>query len=283
MTAGGVALERAADLRARRLADAVRDRLRQRRRPTRPRMRALVARPGGRLGWRSVPEPPAPGPTARIVHPVAVATCDLDRAIALGATPFPLPLHFGHECVAEVVSVGERVTSVRPGQRVVVPFQISCGECGPCRAGHTANCARVPPISMYGFGLAGGHWGGALSDLLAVPFADAMLVALPDNIDPGAAASVADNVADGHRHVAPHLPALLARDPDAEVLIVAAVRPRSLYSASVPLYAGLIARALGARHVTLADARPAIRAQAEGLGLHAIAPRQMRRRAPRRW
>jgi alcohol dehydrogenase len=280
MTAGRVATERDPDARRQRLAAAARDKLRERRRPTRLRMRALSAQPGGRLVWRAVPEPPAPGPDGALVHPVAVATCDLDRPLALGATPFPLPLHFGHECVADVVSVGSEVTSVKPGQRVVVPFQISCGRCPACRAGLTGNCTSVPPISMYGFGLAGGHWGGALSDLLAVPFADGMLVPLPAGIDAAAAASVADNVADGHRHVAPHLPALLAREPDAEVLIVGAVKPNSLFSASVPLYAGLIARALGARRVTFADSRPAIRREADGLGLTAITPRELRGRCP---
>jgi alcohol dehydrogenase len=113
-----------------------------------------------------------------------------------------------------------------------------------------------------------------------VPYADAMLVALPDGIDPVAAASVADNVCDAYRHIAPHLPALLETDPDAEVLIIAATRPRAVFSASAPLYVGLIARALGARNVYLADARPAVRAHAERLGVRALHPRELRRRAP---
>ncbi len=159
--------------------------------------------------------------------------------LALGATPFPLPLRLGHECVAEVLSVGEQVTRVRPGERVVVPFQISCGSCSPCLMGHTGNCASVPPISMYGFGVGGGHWGGAFSDELAVPYAEAMLVPLPEGLDPVAAASVADNVCDGYGHVAPHLPVLLERDSDVEVLIVAGVIRRQVFSASIPPYAGL--------------------------------------------
>jgi Alcohol dehydrogenase GroES-like domain len=168
LTASRVALEQQRSLRTQRLADAARDRLRQRVRPTRARMRALSVSPGARFYWREVPVPTGPGPDAAIVHPIAVATCDLDRALALGATPFLLPLHFGHECVADVVSVGERVRTVRAGDRVIVPFQISCGRCRRCRAGLTANCQSVPPISMYGFGIGGGHWGGAVSDQLAV-------------------------------------------------------------------------------------------------------------------
>src|SRR4051794_1609536 len=175
MAAGQVALERDAALRARRLVSAARDHGEQRLRPTRRRMRALGVAPRGRLSWREVPAPPPPGPDAAVVHPIAVATCDLDRALCLGATPFALPLHLGHECVAEVLAVGEHVATVRPGQRVVVPFQISCGRCRPCQSGLSGNCISVPPLSMYGFGVGGGHWGGALSDELTVPYADAML------------------------------------------------------------------------------------------------------------
>jgi alcohol dehydrogenase len=270
--AGRVAMERDADLRLRRLRAAARDRAVQRVRPTRPTMRALSAAPGARIRWRSVPAPPDPGPLGAVVHPIAVASCDLDRAMLLGSAPFALPLCPGHECVAEVLRVGSQVTGVEPGRRVVVPFQISCGACGMCRNGFTANCAAVPPISMYGFGVSGGHWGGALSDELAVPFADGMLVPLPEGIDPAAAASVADNVSDGYRHLGPHLPRLLERDPDAEVRIVGARGRRVPYGASVSLYAGLVAQALGARRVRMVEARPHVRAQAEALGIETLAP-----------
>src|SRR3954467_1112737 len=236
-----IALERDGRQRGLRLREAAGDAIRERRHPTRPKMRALVLSPGGRLAWRSVPSPPPPPPEGAVVRPIAIATCDMDRPIALGTTPFPAPLHFGHECVAEVVSVGGAVRDFRPGQRVVVPFQINCGQCAACLAGRTGNCETVPPISMYGFGLAGGHWGGAIADELAVPFADGMLVALPEGLDPAAAASVADNVSDGYRHVGPYLPALIAEGRGEEVLIVGSVKRRHPYTASVSLYAGLVA------------------------------------------
>lgn len=246
----------------------------------RPRMRALTAAPGARLRWREVAAPPPPGPLGAIVRPIAASTCDMDCPVMVGATPIALPLHLGHECVAEVLSVGEQVSTVRPSDRVIVPFQINCGECAPCRAGHTGSCMSVPPLSMYGFGVATGHWGGAFSEQLAVPYADAMLVPLPDGIDPAAAASVADNVCDAYRHIGPHLPAVLADDPDAEILILGAVSRRSLFTPSCTLYTGLIARALGARQVYLADSRAGVRAHAERLGMDALHPNQLRRRAP---
>jgi alcohol dehydrogenase len=200
--------------------------------------------------------------------------------MGLGATPFLTPLRFGHECVGEVLCVGSDVAEIRPGQRVVVPFQISCGACSACRAGRTGNCATVPPISMYGFGFAGGHWGGAVADELAVPYADGMLVALPDAIEPAAAASVADNVSDGYRHVAPHLPGLLAAGHPARMIVVGAQSTRHLATASVSLYAGLVARALGIEDVTLVDARAGVRAHAQRLGLHALTPRAATQLAP---
>jgi alcohol dehydrogenase len=275
-----LATERNARLRLNRLARAAADRARQRGRPTQPTMRALTVMPGGRFRWQSAPAPPPPGPRGAIVHPIAIATCDLDPAIALGASPFPLPLHLGHECVAEVLAVGDAVEKFSARRRVVVPFQVSCGTCAACRSGRTGNCTTVPPISMYGMGAAGGHWGGAYSDQIAVPFADAMLVALPEGLDPAAVASVADNVSDGYRHVAPHLPELLERDRDAEVIILSATNPRSMFSSSVGLYAGLVAGAIGAGRVFYAHSRADVLDHAARLGLNAVHPRDLKDVSP---
>ncbi|HTZ64058.1 MAG TPA: alcohol dehydrogenase catalytic domain-containing protein [Solirubrobacteraceae bacterium] len=269
-------LERNRTQRLRRLAATTGERAGWRRRPTRARMRALTAAPGARLRWRSVPAPPAPGPDGALVRPLAIATCDIDCPLVLGATQLALPLQLGHECVGEVLSIGERVATVAPGDRVVVPFQINCGACASCRAGHTGNCLSVPPLSAYGMGVVTGHFGGALADQLAVPFADAMLVPLPAGVDPVAAASVADNLCDAHRHIAPHVPRLLEQSADGEILILAGLSSRPLFSPSTPLFAGLLARAFGARNVTLADSRAHVRAHAQRLGLHALTPRELR-------
>lgn len=271
-------LERDVGRRISRLSTTGSDRIRQRLRSSRARMRALQAAPGGKLRWKDVPAPTAPGPDGAIVHPIAIATCDIDCPLAMGMLQMPLPLHLGHECVAEVHSIGERVHSVKPGDRVVVPYEISCGACPQCRAGFTASCASVPPVSAFGMGVATGHFGGAYSDLLRVPYADAMLVPLPDGVDPAAAASAADNMCDAYRHIAPHLPALLHRDPEAEVLVVSSLRRRSAFGASLPLYCALTARALGARKVLLVDARARVRNHAQQLGIESIEPKALRRR-----
>jgi alcohol dehydrogenase len=115
-----------------------------------------------------------------------------------------------------------------------------------------------------------------IGDLFAVPFADAMLVSLPTGVDPLAAASVGDNVSDAYRHVAPHLSRLLDEDPDARVLIFASLTTRQAFTASMPLYTGMIALALGARNVELVDARANVRELATRLGMQALSPRELR-------
>ena len=113
---------------------------------------------------------------------------------------------------------------------------------------------------MYGIGAVGGDWGGALADLVRVPFADAMLVALPAGIDPVAVASLSDNVADGWRTVGPQL----ADRPGAPVLIVGGG------AHAVSLYAVQAAVALGAERVAYLDTDPARLTLADRLGAEAV-------------
>jgi len=212
---------------------------------------------GDGLERREADAPAIQGDGEALVRPIAVATCDLDSLIVVGQTPFPAPIALGHECVAEVVEVGDAVGSVEPGARVSVPFQISCGECDRCRAGRTANCRAVPPFSMYGFGQTGSDWGGFLSDSVRVPFADHMLVTLPAGLDPAAVASASDNIPDGWRAVGPPL----ERDPGAAVLVVGGAGP-----GSIGLYAAAIAVALGSERVVYVDADAGRRRTAEAFG-----------------
>ena len=188
-------------------------------------MRQLTFLEPKKLEWEVVPEPTVESPREAIVQPLAVATCDLDLAIIHGQAPIPGPFAFGHEFIARVVEVGPEVTSVQAGDTVVVPFQITCGECDTCKRGLTANCTGVEPKrAMYGLGtISGKDWGGAMSDRVRVPHADAMLVPLPAGVDPVAVASMSDNLPDAWRTVGPHLEA----NPGGSVLVVGAARPAS--------------------------------------------------------
>jgi S-(hydroxymethyl)glutathione dehydrogenase/alcohol dehydrogenase len=99
-----------------------------------------------------------------------------DEGIRLGTT-------MGHELVGVVEAIGPDVTGVRPGDRVVSPFSVSCGECFYCHRGLTARwvfaqCLGV--VDEEGLGLQ-----GAQAELLRVPLASSTLVKLPDSKDDG--------------------------------------------------------------------------------------------------
>jgi alcohol dehydrogenase len=220
-------------------------------------MRQLTFLEPGKLEWRDAAEPQLQGAGEALVRPMAVATCDLDAAMIRGQAPFQGPIALGHEIVAEVTAAGEAVQAFVPGQRVVVPFAISCGTCSFCRRGLTAVCTSVPRGSMYGIGKAGHDFGGALADLLRVPYAEHMLVALPDGLSPAAVASTGDNISDAWRTVGPYL----ARTPAAAVLVIGGGA-----SGSIGLYAVAIAHAMGSERVDYVDRDMQRLAIADGLG-----------------
>jgi alcohol dehydrogenase len=222
-------------------------------------MRQLTFLSPGKLEWRDVAAPRLEADTDALVKPLVVARCDLDLYIAAGVVNYPGPFAFGHETVARVVEAGPR-SGVSPGDLVVVPFQLSCGRCSACRRGWTNSCEAYPFGAAYGLKpTSGTEFGGALSDLMRVPFADHMLVPLPAGVDPLAAASVSDNIADGWRAVGPQLEA----QPGASVLVVGGL------AQSVGLYAAGAAVALGAGRVLYLDDNPDRRARAEAMGAQA--------------
>jgi alcohol dehydrogenase len=216
-------------------------------------MRELTYAARRTVEWREAPDPTPESDRDAIVAPVAATSCDVDSAILAGHGPIPPPFALGHECVARVTEVGDAITHVAPGDLVVVPWAISCGECERCRAGLTAHCTAVPHMAMFGAPI-GGAWGGLFSDLVRVPWADAMLVPLPSGLDPVAMAAASDNWSLSWRLVAPHLKAR----PAARVLVIA--------RGSIGLYVCDIARALGASDVLYVDPDPAHRAIAETYG-----------------
>ena len=201
----------------------------------------------GELAWREAEAPALQADIQALVRPIAVATCDLDALIIAGQSPFAAPFPIGHECVAEVLDAGDRVRGISPGQLVTVPFQISCGECAACGRGHTGNCQTVGFMSSYGFGPGVETYGGFLSDSVLVPFAEHMLVGLPEGADPVSMASASDNICDGWRAVGP----ALEQSPGAPVLVLGGAGP-----GSIGLYAAGIAVALGSSEVVYVDRDP---------------------------
>jgi threonine dehydrogenase-like Zn-dependent dehydrogenase len=238
----------------------------------------------GKLEWRDVAAPQLREPTDALVRPFIAGRCDGDAFflknrvssyLGLGArlhlvepslaeqrhNPFVAPFACGHECVAEIVEVGASVTARRVGERVIVPWAVSCGSCPNCVAGLTSHCERATgPLAAYGFGSAFGSYGGFLSDLVRVPYADHMLVPVPLSIDPLDVASASDNLCDAYRAVAP----LLARTPGAAILIVGGA------AKSIGLYAAGLAKALGSTRVDYLDTSVARLEIAAALGANPV-------------
>lgn len=222
-------------------------------------MRQLTCQKAGLIEWHDVPAPRLEADSQALVRPLAVARCDIDRFLGLGLIASKQPFALGHECIAEIVALGDAVRSFEIGQRVLVSFQMSCGTCRACLARHSGNCAAFPEFAGYGMQpLSGTEYGGMLSEVVRVPFANCMLHAVREGLDAVTLASAADNVLDGYRAVAPHL----AAQPGAEVLIVSHGYP------SIPLYAAQAAIALGASRVDFVSGDAEQLALAERLGAH---------------
>ncbi|MDJ0785761.1 MAG: alcohol dehydrogenase catalytic domain-containing protein [Myxococcota bacterium] len=220
-------------------------------------MRQLTFVGPRKLEWWDVPTPNLETGEDALVRATTIARCDLDLYIATGIVPFKPPFSLGHEMVVEVLDVGDRVSRVAPGDRAIVSFQIHCGSCSACQRGRTNSCTSVPPGANFGLGVYGGiDFGGGFSDAVRVPYADAMMLPLPAEVDDLAAAHFSDNAADGYRTVAPHL----EDEPGAPVLVVGGL------GQSVGLYAAQAAVALGASRVVYTDSDPERLALAKGFG-----------------
>ncbi|MFC3997354.1 alcohol dehydrogenase catalytic domain-containing protein [Nocardiopsis sediminis] len=245
-------------------------------------VRELLFHRAGVLGWGERPAPVLQEPTDAIVRPFVAGRCDGDTlpihrsvsramqaGLALGAidpvvgsicgrVPFQGPFAIGHECVAEVVGVGDGVTGLRPGDRVVVPWSVSCGTCEHCERGLTSKCSTTArsTLAAFGFGPASGDWGGMVTDTFRVPFADHMLVPVPDTVPSLRVAAAADNLADAWRTVAGPL---AAREGGTVLVLGGGAK-------SIGLYAAGLAVALGASEVDYLDDNPRRREIADAFG-----------------
>jgi alcohol dehydrogenase len=223
-------------------------------------MRALTFSGPGQVEWHEAPAPDLPGPDAALVRPIAVGVCDFDRAMISGVLNIlPPPIVLGHEIVGEVAAVGASVGTVEEGDQVILPMQVSCGRCSACHDLRTNSCESVPRLSNYGLGEAGGGFGGGMSDLLSVPYADAMLLKVPEELSAVDSVAMGCNLTEAYRCLAP-----LQRFPDGAVLVLGGHGPSIAY-ATVAL-----ARAMGVEYIDFSGSDPYQLAQAEALGARPV-------------
>jgi threonine dehydrogenase-like Zn-dependent dehydrogenase len=143
-----------------------------------------------------VPDPQIVNPRDAIVRVTATAICGSDLHIYGGYIPMMEPGDvLGHEFMGIVEEVGPEVTALRPGDRVVVPFTISCGGCEPCRRDLWSLCDNSNPNAslnekLYGYSAAGlygyshlyGGYSGGQAEYVRVPYADVGPLRVPDEL-----------------------------------------------------------------------------------------------------
>jgi threonine dehydrogenase-like Zn-dependent dehydrogenase len=220
-------------------------------------MRQLTYVGSNTIEWWDVPGPKLQDDRDALVRPLAVTRCDLDLIIAGGRSGLPGPFALGHETAGVITSVGDAVKNFVAGDLVIVPFQISCGECERCKRGHTNACTSVPFRSSYGLKpVCGVEYGGGLSDLIRVPFADHMLVRQPEGHPLSQTAGLADGTTDAFGAVAHWL----GQRPGAEVLVIGGA------GQSLGMFAVQAALSRGAARVVYVDDHPGRLAKAKSLG-----------------
>jgi alcohol dehydrogenase len=135
-------------------------------------MRAAVFRGPGDIGIEEVPKPEIDSPTDAVIRVTHTAICGSDLWFYRGQTDMSEGERVGHEPMGIVEEVGEVVTSVTPGDRVIAPFAISCGECEFCRKGLYTSCVEEESW--------GGENGGGQGEYVKTPYADGSLLKVPD-------------------------------------------------------------------------------------------------------
>jgi alcohol dehydrogenase len=140
-------------------------------------MKGLVYHGPGLRSWDTVPDRAIQAPTDAIVRIDTSTICGTDLHILKGDVPTCLPgTILGHEAVGTIVEVGAAVTTVAPGDRVLVSCITSCGRCSYCKHGHPGQCTG-------GGGWIFGHLiDGLQAEFARVPFADTSVYKVPEEL-----------------------------------------------------------------------------------------------------
>lgn len=117
-----------------------------------------------------------------ILKVVTTNICGSDQHMVRGRTTASPGMVLGHEITGEVIECGNDVEFIKKGDLCSVPFNIACGRCINCKAGHTGVCLNVNPArpgAAYGYVDMGG-WIGGQAEYVMVPYADFNLLKFPD-------------------------------------------------------------------------------------------------------
>ena len=159
-------------------------------------MKALCWHGKNDIRCDTVPDPRIEHPRDAIIKVTACAICGSDLHLYNGVIPSRQSCDIlGHETMGEVVEVGVEVKNLKIGDRVVVPFTISCGECFFCIKGLFSSCERSnpnrqmadavwghSPAGLFGYSHMLGGYSGGQAEYLRVPFADVGPIKVPNSL-----------------------------------------------------------------------------------------------------
>lgn len=168
-------------------------------------MKAVVFHDVGDIRLDDVPEPKITDPDDAIIKITHSAICGTDLHMVRGTLAGMKPgTVLGHEAVGVVVDAGKRVRNLTPGDRVVVPSTISCGQCVYCRDGYYAQCDEANPngklagTAFFGGPESTGPFNGLQAEYARIPHAAASLVKVPDEVSDDDALLVSDIAPTGY-------------------------------------------------------------------------------------
>src|SRR5947207_15522052 len=158
-------------------------------------MLAVTFQEPGRVAIEERPEPELQAPDDAIVRVEASGICGSDLHIYHGRVQIEPGFTIGHEFVGTVEAVGDAVTRVAEGDRVLGTFHTACGSCFFCKKGLFSKCddARV-----YGHGATLGNLQGSQAERVLVPHANLSLRRVPDGISDASALFAGDVMGTGY-------------------------------------------------------------------------------------
>ena len=148
-------------------------------------MKALVYNGPRNVTVQEVPDARIERPTDVLVKITTTNICGSDLHMYEGRTAVKPGTVLGHENLGEVIEIGSAVDQVKVGDRVCLPFNISCGFCKNCERGLTGFCLTANPGSAgaaYGYSGMGPYSGGQ-AEYLRVPYGDFNCLRLPDDAE----------------------------------------------------------------------------------------------------
>jgi len=195
------------------------------------------------------PMPAIQHPNDAIIRVTRAAICGSDIHLFHGLMPDTrVGTTFGHEFIGVVHEVGPSVRNLSIGDRVMVPFNISCGSCFFCSRGLASNCHNVNPNAtavggIYGYSHTCGGYDGGQAEFVRVPFADVNPMVIPEWLAPEDALMMTDALATGY------FGAQLGEIREGDTVVVFGAGP-------VGLYAALSSWFMGAGRVIVVDHLP---------------------------